>query len=259
MKNLTKIVRVGTVKEYGNPKAGLYCKAKIKDGKLSVTGVIGPRSGGNTSGGCGQIDMDFAHRNPADDDRRTSKPTKPEEITFAAGWTADLWLDFLDIWHKWHRNDMRANCEHQVGPEWTPKDVTLYHFRLTDEASRIQDKAKDAALRALKTGEPFTPTSEQTFLAMLDYSLTCPEPNPPAKLELYYQPAHPLYPGAKSATETKATNWLRPGEHPEGYLGKPCPVCGYKYGSEWRREELPQSVYDFIAGLPDADTKPAWV
>jgi hypothetical protein len=31
--------------------------------------------------------------------------------------------------------------------------------------------------------------------------------------------------------------WVRPSEHPGGLLGKPCPVCGYGYGTAWKREE----------------------
>lgn len=29
----------------------------------------------------------------------------------------------------------------------------------------------------------------------------------------------------------KALGWLRENEHPDGILCKPCPVCGYKYGT----------------------------
>lgn len=36
--------------------------------------------------------------------------------------------------------------------------------------------------------------------------------------------------------------------------GKP-----YTYGSAWLSEDVPQDVIDFLAALPDADRKPAWV
>lgn len=42
--------------------------------------------------------------------------------------------------------------------------------------------------------------------------------------------------------EKKGANWLRPEEHPEGFLCKPCAVCGYKYGTKWLREEIPAEV-----------------
>lgn len=36
--------------------------------------------------------------------------------------------------------------------------------------------------------------------------------------------------------------------------GKP-----YRYGSAWLRVEVPQTVLDFLQGLPDTDQRPAWV
>lgn len=30
------------------------------------------------------------------------------------------------------------------------------------------------------------------------------------------------------------------------HAGEVCPVCGYEYGTEWKREELPQSVIDQV-------------
>lgn len=40
--------------------------------------------------------------------------------------------------------------------------------------------------------------------------------------------------------------WVRPDEHPDGLLTKPCPVCGYKYGSAWLTEDLPESVREWF-------------
>jgi len=36
-------------------------------------------------------------------------------------------------------------------------------------------------------------------------------------------------------------------------------VCGYKYGSEWKKEAVPADVLEFLRALPDTDVKPAWV
>ena len=43
------------------------------------------------------------------------------------------------------------------------------------------------------------------------------------------------------------------------YEGDACPVCGYRIGSAWLREEVPAYVLEFLQNLPDADTRPAWV
>jgi hypothetical protein len=114
----TKIVRVGTV-PVGARKAQLYCKVEWRNERLSFSGVVGPKSNGDASGGCGQVDMEFAHRDPFDNDRRYGHLVEPGEIGFAPGWDAEKWLDFLDLWKRWHLNDMRAECEHQRAHGWT--------------------------------------------------------------------------------------------------------------------------------------------
>lgn len=43
--------------------------------------------------------------------------------------------------------------------------------------------------------------------------------------------------------------WIRPDEHPDGLLGKPCPVCDYKYGTAWLTEPLPLEVVVELNGL----------
>ena len=53
--------------------------------------------------------------------------------------------------------------------------------------------------------------------------------------------------------------WVRPDEHADGLLTKPCPICGYKYGTSWFTEAIPQTVLDFLNSLPDADRSPAWI
>lgn len=42
-------------------------------------------------------------------------------------------------------------------------------------------------------------------------------------------------------------------------IGKPCPVCGYKYGTAWLRKEVPEDVLEFLQNLPETDKTPAWV
>jgi len=109
---MRKVLRIGTI-EVGRGRGSIFCKAEIEDGKLSISGVIAPYKGGNAGGGCGQIDMEFEHRDPKDNDKRYSEPVKADDIKFAQGWTKDLWFDFLDIWKKWHLNDMKAGTPKQ--------------------------------------------------------------------------------------------------------------------------------------------------
>lgn len=45
--------------------------------------------------------------------------------------------------------------------------------------------------------------------------------------------------------------WVLPSEHPDGLLTKPCPTCGYRYGTAWLYEPLPGDVIGFLEMLPD--------
>lgn len=42
------------------------------------------------------------------------------------------------------------------------------------------------------------------------------------------------------------SNWVYEKDHPEGVLMKPCPQCGYQYGSAWLFEEIPQEIINEV-------------
>ena len=178
----TKIIRVGTVETYSGKHGSVYAKVEFNDeGNLSISGVIAPLPSGNAMGGAGQIDMDFAHRNPEDDDPRTDHPIKPEEIHFAPGWDKEKWLDFLDVWHRYHLNDMKAG---------TPKQEEA--IRKWRAKHKIEGWAYEEEVKYLKS------------------------------IGLYND-------------------------------------GGYRYGTGWLREDVPESALTFLKTLPDADKQPAWV
>ncbi len=100
---MNKIVRPGHVKIDGE-WATVYIRIKYSDSKLSFTGVEGPLRNGNALGSCGQINMSL----------------KATEVHCAAGWSQATLQALLDVWDKWHLNDMRAGCMHQQarGETW---------------------------------------------------------------------------------------------------------------------------------------------
>lgn len=221
-----------------------FCKIEFSaDGRLSISGVIGPMRNGDCKGSAGQCVNEI----------RAGEPTE--------GWTADMLQKFCDIWDEWHLNDMRPYCQHQKELGWDKlagKTVTLYNYTLSREASKKKREAENAALVALKNGETFTPTEEQVKYATLPYGITTHE-ELTGDARNDYQPSKPLYSGDKGPTEKKILGWLRPSEHPDGILTKPCPVCGYEYGTAWKKEDVPQDVIDFLASLPESKVEPAWV
>jgi len=100
-------------------KYPMFCKIEIKNGKLSISGVIGTKHNGGTVGGCGQIDMEFDHVDKSENDTRYSDPIKADALDFASGWSLYKWYQFLHIWKKHHLNDLHAECIHQEVLGWT--------------------------------------------------------------------------------------------------------------------------------------------
>ena len=237
IEKINKVVRIGTgcTINTGN----VYCKINYEDGKLSISGVEGPLSNGDAKGACGQIVMH-----------------EWDIREYAPGWDEKKVAEFRAVWDKWHLNDMRPNCQHQVGSDWENQKVNLYMWSLTDAARKIKKQAMKRAELAIKTGETFTPTAEETAITNLEDYVTN---HSPVAAE-HYEPS-------KSSTgsdyfahvKTESTGWLSPEQHPKGFLGKPCPECGYKYGTRWLKEEVPEEVLEFLAALPDTDKRPAWV
>lgn len=228
----------------GAVKARAFCKIEFSaDGRLSISGVIGPMRSGNCKGSAGQCVEEI----------RAGEPTD--------GWTAEMLQKFCDIWDEWHLNDMRPYCQHQKELGWDKlagKEVTLYNYTLSTEASKKKRAAENAALAALKKGETFAPTEEQVKYAALPYSITTHEELSGNALN-DYQPKKPLSDTDGHFTQKKTLGWLHPSEHPDGILGRPCPVCGYQYGHEWKKEEVPQEVIDWLFNLPTTTITPAWV
>lgn len=220
--------------------------AKIQfsnDGRLSICGVIGPTSNGDCKGSSGQCV----------DEIRAGTPIK--------NWTSEMLAKFCDIWDRWHLNDLRPECKHQRELGWKEQaceKILLYHYRLTDAANKAKNEAEKAAVNALRKGESFIPTAEQQFFASLPYSLDIYE-TPKEEVAPYYQPKKPLYSGDVGAVERKTRGWVRYEESELGILCKPCPVCGYKYGSSWLKEEVPQDILDWLFALPETKVTPAWI
>lgn len=151
-----------------------------------------------------------------------------------------LFQEIYKYWKLYHLNGMHPECEHQADLGWTDtakKEVVLYKFTLTPEAIHEKRKLEGLAIEAAKKGEPFRARIKDRFVLNLDYSITTHEKELPENMAQFYK---------LDRTEKKALGWLRENEHPEGILCKPCPVCGYKYGTAWKHRELPADVLERI-------------
>lgn len=196
--------------------------AKIKyDGKsLSISGVIAPLADGNL-GSAGQCVDEIREGIPTDE------------------WTPEMLNKLCDIWDRWHLNDMRPYCEHmrELGwTEYTQDKVKIEKWTLTKEASQKKKEAENRALECLRNGEPFYPTKDEIAYANMKYSI-----------DIYND----------EDIENKCGKLYK--DHELGFLSRPCPVCGYKYGTSWKIEEVPQDVIEWLNNLPETKVTPAWV
>jgi hypothetical protein len=114
MLNFVKIVCPGKVEVSGYKRLQpIYCKIEYKDGRLSITGVVGLFRGGNCAGGCGQIVEELSNI---------------EDLDVSMNWTINKIKLFICFWKEWHLNDMKADCDHQRADKW--EDVRIDHKEL---------------------------------------------------------------------------------------------------------------------------------
>ena len=228
----------------GKLYAQVHIQINYNANKLSLSGVVGALPSGDCRGNCGQIN------------RYLSEMTNLHD-----GWTRPMVNQLVQYWDRWHLNDMRAACEHQRELGWledAKKEATLYNFRLKQEISRLQTTIKDNIIKTIKLNEIYIPKDNDAFILNLPYSIKTHTETLGDKISAYYEPKKPLYTGDDGFTETKTLGWLNEEDHPEGILSKACPVCGYKYGTKWLHEEVPQEVIDWLFALPDAKNKCVW-
>lgn len=246
MKNFKRVINPCTNEVYiYNDKerpVNSFCKIEYQDGQLSITGVIGPKSNGDSWGSCGQCV----------DEIRKGVPTKE--------WTSDMLQKFCDIWDEWHLNNMRPYCSHMKKLGWdkmASEKVEIKTYKLTRETREKQNEAKNRALKCLANHEPFFPTLEETKIYNLPFEKKSYNGSEFSDSECYeYTEKNCL---GHSNTDYKTRGWIDYSNNELGLLGKPCPVCGYKYGHSWIKEDIPEEVLQWLYDLPRNKTSYAWI
>ena len=150
----------------------------------------------------------------------------------------------FEMWKKYHLNGMRPTCEHQRALNWEKlagESVEISHYWLTDETRKQKREIEEKIKKQIeaKGSAKITPQEQKIFKLNLWLDLTEQDEKPQGFLKYYY----------KKDSETKARGWIRCDEHKEGILCKPCPVCGYKYGTSWNMETIPAEDLEKIKKL----------
>lgn len=247
-----KHTKVGTIKE-GNRTLAVWVESELNNGKLSISGVTGPRSNGDAWGSCGQIINDLR---------------APEFTPLAGIDTTRL----TGIWNEWHLNDMQAECEHQRrkwGPalklqiEFTEHSIE-WDVRRTFERDYVKQCRAHGAYKPGQARGDYKASVKYSPAGAVLWGLDTLGIKPFAwkalndetllarvlrQVKRYY--ADDLLAHCKTRTTTKHAGHLRPDEHPQGLLCKPCPDCGYKYGTAWLRKKVPADVIEWLEALPD--------
>lgn len=148
------------------------------------------------------------------------------------------------LWKLYHLNGMHPECVHQHELGWhelAKKEVPMYIFALNSDALREREEIRRYVMGLLRSTGTVSVTPEARKCLNLEYRITSPVNSLSPDLA-------PLY--KLERTENRTLGFLRPDEHPEGLLEKPCPVCGYKYGSGWNHfpisEEDEKLIYELL-------------
>jgi hypothetical protein len=209
----------------------LFVTIKWDGTRLSFTGVEGPQRSGNCVGSVGQCFRAL-----------------DDVVSFADGWDAVRARVLRGLWDRWHLNDMRPGCIHQRRWDTTTK-VTLYTYRLNSATQKARRDLEQEVRVAVKRGETFMPKAAQARLMNAPYEIVTDGDAEHCIDPIWYE---------LHKTEDKAAGWVRPTEHPDGLLCKPCPTCGYEYGSQWLHEAVPPQVIAYLASLPVTTTPNPW-
>jgi hypothetical protein len=194
--------------------------------KLSVSGVDGPTADGNARGSCGQCAEALG-----------------DLKEYAAGWDADKAKRMREIWDHWHLNNMRAGCEHQRASWDQAERIEVVKYGLSTEAYQTRTQAMERAAIAAAAGtDPKLTAEEKALILLSDWFKGRRAPDADDPLSGCF---------VAKKRETKAAALVYQSEHDRGLLMKPCEVCGYKYGSQWLHEEVPEDVIQWLAELPD--------
>lgn len=144
-----------------------------------------------------------------------------------------LYKNIMGLWRKWHLNDMHPDCIHQRELGWS--DILLDDSRPKTQdnmASWTYPKRQGLELLGYKLYE-FIPFN---FVIGGEY-------NSYIKISMHKikNLVKKLFKVDVWRDESKA--------HAKGVMGKPCPVCGYKYGTSWVHEPISNQDLDLIMEL----------
>lgn len=160
-----------------------------------------------------------------------------------------LFNEILRLWKQYHLNEMHPECEHQRAAGWREQAnefIKIYKFKQTHATIQEESDIKQKLLQAAKMGKAYQVTEDEQKILNMKYMIESASPTLPDDIEKYYR---------LDRTEEKMRGWVRYDEDSRGILCKPCPVCGYKYGSEWKYLPIPENDKKIILSIINDEYK----
>lgn len=146
----------------------------------------------------------------------------------------EIFQKVYKFWKLYHLNGMHPECEHQHALKWheiANEKIIFNIYRLRSETLEQKRLLENKILKMAKNGETITTTKEERILLNLKWEIRTDE-----ELSENLKPFYLL-----TKTEEKAKGWTTyEKESKSGILSKPCPICGYKYGSGWNFFKIPK-------------------
>lgn len=136
--------------------------------------------------------------------------------------------EIAELWRKYHLNDMHADCVHNINEKAADKIIVINKYSLNSETYEKQKAIKDAAIKALEEGKTVRLSQYERDILALPFYKT--DKNMTDDVRKYYK---------IDSTKREAARWVNCVDHDDGVLCKPCPVCGYRFGTAWVYHEIP--------------------
>ena len=145
-------------------------------------------------------------------------------------------LRIVAVWKKYHLNDLHPECEHQRKLGWNDsalEEVNNDKYNLIPDICSRKADIKNSAMEALKNHGVSSISEEDRKIINLPVFTRTPE--------VYGKDFYRLY-----KAEKVLRGHLSFEEDSRGLLGKPCPVCGYKYGHAWQYMPIPAEIIEEV-------------
>ena len=146
------------------------------------------------------------------------------------------------LWENYHLNDMHADCEHAINEADASKELTIYEYSFKSNFSKLKDKIDlIKSNKYLRDNIKLNKTIRMILNTGWSFKSETKHCNLPKILRKFYK---------LSKKEVKTAGWVSYDKHtPHGILTKPCPVCGYKYGTAWKYRPIPKEDLEKIKKL----------